>query len=223
MRKMLFVVVLVLVPLSLFAQDRDRDRDSRYRRHDSRPNNFELTPFAGYRWGGTIYADRTDLFGQDVDVASSAAYGLNLAIPIGSTPLKLELMANRQNSHLSLGGGLFEPSGRLADMDISYYHAGVQIPFAASRNATPFVVVSAGIANLDPQIAGVSADNRFSASAGVGIKLPVTENLGFRFEARGYVTSLGNDDRDYCYYCDNNGNDRNFYQGETNIGVVFSF
>src|SRR5580765_7889674 len=55
MRKLFLLLLLVLVTPSLFAQDwRDRrgDRSDRYR-----DNAFELTPFAGYRWGGTLYSN----------------------------------------------------------------------------------------------------------------------------------------------------------------------
>lgn len=82
------------------------------------------------------------------------------------------------------------------------------------------MVVSAGVASLEPDIAGVSADNRFSASAGVGFKMPFSRNLGLRIEARGYYTSLGREDE--CSRCYEDYN-RDLYQGETNVGLVFSF
>src|SRR5438876_1084139 len=95
MRKLVLLVLLVLVTPSLFAQDwRDRrgDRSDRYR-----DNTFELTPFAGYRWGGTLYSN-TGLFNQDVDLDSSANFGVSLGIPVGSN-LKVELLADHSNSN----------------------------------------------------------------------------------------------------------------------------
>src|SRR6185436_8552975 len=132
----------------------------------------------------------------------------------------LNLMANRQSSELEIGGGLFDPTDRVADIDITYLHAGLQLPFARSRGATPYVVISAGLANLDPQIAGVSDETRFSASAGIGVKAPITDALAFRFEGRGYYTSL--EDTNDCRICDYYYN-RDFYQGEVSLGLVFSF
>jgi hypothetical protein len=221
MRKLALLLLLLVLPTTLFAQSRD---DDDWRRRSSRDapsqDAFEITPFLAYRWGGTIFADQTFLFGQDVDVASSAAAGASLAIPLGSTGMKLELMANRQQSELELGGGLFEPDDEVADIDITYMHAGLQIPFARSANVSPYVVVSGGIANLDPQLIGVSAENRFSASAGVGVKLPVSRALSFRFEGRGYYVAM--EEEDDCRVCDYYYND-NFYQGEVNLGLVFSF
>jgi hypothetical protein len=216
MRKVALAVLLLIIPTSLFAQYRPRDRYRRY--YD---NRFELTPLVGYRWGGTIFSDTTRLFGQDVDSASNGDYGLDFGIPLGVTNMKLELMVNRQDTHLTTGGGLFEPDNRVADFHVTYYHAGLMIPFSESRNATPFFIVSAGVGNLDPDISGVSPSNRFSASAGVGVKVPVGDNFGVRLEGRGYFTSLGGDDSG-CHRCNDNGG-HDFYQGEVNLGFVISF
>jgi hypothetical protein len=226
--KKIAALLLILSSTSVFAQeiDRGRDRDENWRDRRfaySTPswNLFELTPFGGYRYGGTIYADRTDLFGFDSDVASAGNLGLHFGIPIGGTPMKLELMVNQQKTHLRGGSGLFEPEVPLADFDVTYYHGGLQIPIGPPEaSAVPFVVLSAGVANLRPDIRGVSAENRFSASAGVGLKVPFNRNVGLRVEARGYFTSLG--DNESCRRCyDDYNND--LYQGETNVGLVISF
>lgn len=222
------LVLLLLTSTTLLAQDDDEnwrerrgDRDDRYERTAPRDSSFELTPFIGYRWGGTIFSDQTFLFDRDVQVASSANFGVSFALPLGDTGLKVELLANRQASQLETESGLFEPNNEVADIDVTYLHAGLQIPFARSRNATPYFVVSGGIANLDPQISGVSAEQRFSASAGLGVKVPINSALSFRFEGRGYYTALeeNNDDCTFCNY----RNNQDFSQGEVNAGLVFSF
>ncbi len=220
MRKI--ALLLLLFTLPALAQSRDDDDWRRRRSYRDTPSAdaFELTPFVGYRWGGTIFADQTFVFGEDVDVAPSANLGLSLGIPLGDTGMKLELMANRQSSELETDSGLFEPEDEVADIDVTYLHAGLQIPFARSRNAVPYAVVSAGLANLDPQISGVSAENRFSASAGIGVKVPMNRALSLRFEGRGYYTSL--QEEDDCSFCDYFYN-RDFYQGEVNLGLSFTW
>lgn len=222
MRKSLLVLLLLTLSTTAFAQSRDDEDWRRRRAYDDAPraNAFELTPFLGYRWGGTIFADQTFLFGEDVDVAPSANFGVNFALPLGDTGMKLELMANRQSSDLETGGGLFEPDNEVAEIDVTYLHAGLQIPFARSRNATPYFIVSGGLANLDPQISGVSAENRFSASAGLGVKIPMSDILSIRLEGRGYYTSL--EEEDDCTICDYFYNE-DFYQGEVNLGLAISF
>lgn len=222
MRKLLpLLLLLTLAAPAALAQDRDDDDWRRGRSRDTpSPDAFELTPFAGYRWGGTIFATQSFVFDQDVEVESSPSFGVGLGIPLGDSGLKLELLANRQSSELVVDRGIFEPEGEVADIDVTYLHAGVQIPFARSRNAMPYVVVSGGIANLDPQLSGIRAENRFSASAGVGIKLPMSEFLSLRLEGRGYYTAL--EEETDCTVCDY-FYDENFYQGEVNLGLTFSF
>ncbi|MBV9497185.1 MAG: outer membrane beta-barrel protein [Acidobacteria bacterium] len=217
------VLLLSLFAVSAFAQDEGWRNRRGYRQPYNSGNMFELTPFGGYRYGGTIFADQTDLFTRDVDVANSVNWGVSAGVPIGNTPLKLELLVDRSASHLETGGGLFDPSNRVGDIDVTYYHAGIQIPFATSRSAEPFLLFSAGVANLDPHISNVSADNRFSAAAGVGVKLPVSRNLSLRIDARGYFTSLGSEDRSRnCSRCSYDY-EHDLYQGETNVGLVFKF
>ena len=229
MKKLLFISMLaVVIPASLFAQNddwRNRRAHDGYRDRNRMvdENLFELTPFVGYTWGGTIHEDQTSLFGQDVDLASSANVGLNLGIPI-SNGMKLELMADRQNTHLGsagFGGGLFDPRGeRVGDFHITYYHAGLQVPFAVSRNARPYFIASAGVANLDPSTPGASTSTRFSASGGLGVKIPISRNVGFRFEGREFYTALPNNDS-FCRLCDSAN--RDLYQGQANFGVYFGF
>jgi opacity protein-like surface antigen len=223
MRKSFFSLLLlfVLVPTSLFAQDGEdwRRRRAERDRYTPRANAFELTPFVGYRWGGTIFADQT-LFGDDLNVAPNPNLGISFALPLGDTGMKLELMANRQTSELETESGLFEPGNELADIDVTYMHVGLQFPFAQSRNAMPYAVVSGGLANLDPQVNGFSAENRFSASAGIGVKVPMSQALSIKLEGRGYYTSLEEDTS--CSFCEYFYN-KDFYQGEVNLGLIFSF
>lgn len=222
MRKLMLMVTVLLIPASLLAQDEGWRNRRVARDAYSTLNMFELTPFGGYRYGGTIFADQTSLFGnQNVDVASAGNFGVNLGIPIGNA-MKIELLVDRQNTHFTNGSGLFAPDQRLGGFDITYFHGGLQIPFAVSRNAAPYVVVSAGLANLEPRVSGASSDTRFSAGAGIGVKIPINRNVGIRIEERGYFTSLSSySNRHYSnYYYDYN---RDLYQGETNVGVFFRF
>ncbi len=222
MRKSLLVLLLLSLATTAFAQDDDDDWRRRRGGYSDAPriNAFELTPFIGYRWGGTIFADQTFIFGEDVDVAPSANFGVNFALPLGDSGFKLELMANRQSSELETDSGLFEPDNEVADIDVTYLHAGLQIPFAQSRNATPYAIISGGLASFDPQVSGVSSENRFSASAGIGVKIPMNRNMSVRLEGRGYYASL--EDTSDCSFCDYFYNE-DFYQGEVNLGLSFSF
>lgn len=217
MRKVIVLLVVMLIPASLFAQNewwRNRQVNRDF-------NMFELTPFVGYRYGGTIYADQTSLFKQNVDLESAANFGVNFAIPVGYS-MKIELMVDRQNTHFTNGNALFAPNQRLGGIDITYFQGGLQIPFAVSRAAQPYFAVSAGVANLDPRVSGASSSTRFAAGLGIGVKVPINRNVGIKIEERGFFTSLSNyGSRAYDYYGYNYNHD--LYQGETNVGVFFKF
>lgn len=225
MRKVAVLTILLLsITTAAFAQDRGRDDDWRRRRaYDSTPDpdSVELTVFGGYRWGGTVFANDTfGVFSDELQVESSPSIGADIAIPLGSSGMKLDLMASHQSSQLETRGGLFDPDNEVADFDVTYFHAGLQIPFARSRNVTPYAVFGAGLANLDPQIAGLSDETRFSLSGGIGVKVPFNRALSLRLEGRGYYTAL-EDDTD-CTICDYFV-DENFYQGEVSAGLSISF
>lgn len=230
MRKLVISLLFLILPATLFAQSPGEEgwrRGAVPPANTPSPHALEITPSIAYRWGGTIYGDQTYVFNQDLDVAPSAAAGITVGFPIGNSGMKLELLANRQQSELESNGGLFEPGIQVADMDVTYIHAGIQIPFGASRNAIPYGVASAGVAILDPRISGLSSENRFSGSLGIGVKLPLSRNFGVRLEGRGYFVAMDNNsddcfvcgqyDDDYYYY------DDTFYQGEVSAGFTFSF
>jgi opacity protein-like surface antigen len=222
MRKYAVLAVLVLtVSTTAFAQGRDDDWRNR-RAYDNTPNPdaVELTVFAGYRWGGTVFASDAFLFNEELQVEPSPSIGADIAIPLGRSGMKLDLMASHQSSQLETGGGLFDPANNVADFDVTYFHGGLQIPFGQSRTATPYAVFGVGMANLDPQIAGLSDETRLSLSGGLGVKVPLSRSLSLRLEGRGFYTAL--EDNTDCAICDYFV-DENFYQGEVNAGLSISF
>lgn len=187
----------------------------------AQPARFEITPFAAYHWGGTITTEVSDLFVADVDVEDSEAFGLIVDVPL-SYGLQLELLASRQDSQLELDSGLFDGDLTLADVTLDYYHVGLLWQWGAGQ-ATPFVVVSGGVTRLAPDVPGADSETRGSMSIGGGVKIFVNRHLGFRFEGRGFVTELSDEDDDrYCNRCYDD-EDNNFTQGEARAGLILRF
>ncbi len=187
---------------------------------------FEFTPTASYRFGGTLYAGESSLFTNDVKVKDSSAYGLTFDIPLASN-IQLELLANRQSSTLRFDQGLFGGTSNVADIDVSYYHVGVLWQWGDGP-VVPFVVASLGDTNLNPDVPGASSNDRFSASLGGGVKVFFNDNIGLRFEGRGFWTDVGGSNnnrhrRDSCYYNDNYCYGNNFSQGQASIGLIFAW
>ena len=135
MRKLLPLLTLLVAP-SLLAQG----------------IGLELTPFAGFRTGGTITSASTDFFGDPVKVDDSGTYGLALDIPI-TNDIQLELMANRQDSSFVRRGGLFEPDNRIADVALTYYQIG-GLWELGGRSVRPFIVLGVGGTTIKEGIRG---------------------------------------------------------------------
>lgn len=200
----LIATVLFLLPTLAFAQR----------------SGIELTPMVGYRWGGTIAADRSDLFGQDVQVANSASYGIALDVPL-TYDLQFELMANHQSSSFETEDSLFDGSNRIADVDLTYYQAGLLWQLGGP-DIKPYVTLSAGVANIDPDVPGARDANKFSGTLGGGVKMFFADNIAFRLEGRGYWTNIDSGNNNDCFRCDYNP-DKDFYQGEASVGLSFRF
>lgn len=182
---------------------------------------FELTPQVSYRWGGTISGDSNDLFDANLDLDNGVGYGVTFDIPL-SRNFQLELLANRQSTQLQFDEGLFGGNFAVADIDVDYYHIGMLYQ-GGDRRVSPFFVASAGVTNLSPDVPGASSDQRFSMSLGGGVKVFVSENVGFRFEGRGFFTVIDNYDSgcyDYCY--DYNYGDT-LSQGQVSAGLILAW
>lgn len=214
MRKILLLVVL-LVPAFAFAQN----------------HVMEVTPFAGYQWGGVISEYETDVFNQDVEVRDHGSYGLLVNVPI-TYGFQFELLYNRQQTSLGTDADLFDPSHTVANIDIDYYHAGLLWQFAPSPSVRPYVTMSLGMANLELDLPNAQDEQKLSGSFGGGVKFMMNKNFGVRFEGRGYWTDTSDDDYYDCCYAKNlqpQNHDYDYYysedlfQGEMLVGVIFAF
>jgi opacity protein-like surface antigen len=188
--------------------------------------HLEITPMAGLRTGGELESSVSDLFDTDVEIDDSETYGVAIDIPL-SRGFQVELLANRQESVFRANGGLFEGDDRLADVSVENYQAGILWQWGGGQ-VNPFVVATLGVAKIDPDVAGAKSENRFASSFGGGVKVFFSQNVGLRFEGRGYWADLGGDsfddrcDRhgDYCY---DYNYDQDLYQLEGSVGLIISF
>lgn len=187
----------------------------------AQPGRFELTPTAGYRLAGDFNSRSNDAFDSrlKVKVDESAVYGLTFDIPL-SEYWQLEILANRQRTAFSTDEGLLSPSDKLGDVDLTFVHAGFLLQWGGGQ-VSPFLTASAGVTHIEPRFNALDSDNRFSASLGGGVKIFFNQNLGVRFEGRGYWTDLDTDFRSDRR--DRNSRRDGLYQGEASAGLIFAF
>lgn len=186
---------------------------------------LEITPTVGFRWGGEIRAEDTTTLDRDADLEEGHSLGLVIDIPV-TEHLQIELLADHQRTGLD-SGTLFGPSDRQFDLDIDYYHVGALYQWTTTR-VKPFVVGSMGIANLDPRDGFNSSTRRFSGSLGGGVKIPLSANIGVRFEGRAFWTDTGDtsfddDEDDHHHGCHDDECSSGLFQAQARLGVTVSF
>ncbi|HEY3203383.1 MAG TPA: outer membrane beta-barrel protein [Thermoanaerobaculia bacterium] len=192
-----------------------------------RQGTVEISPFAGYLFGGTFARGSNALFTSAVDVDDHATYGGRLGVNLSSL-FELEFQYSRTDTSFVTRdtGGVFD-GGRqdLGDLNIDYYMGYLTFNFG-HRRVVPYFTMGAGAAHLDPRVPGVSAsaDTRFTASLGGGLKVFVTPHFGLRFDGRGYTTSLGKGRHISCNDFFDTCSDRHWLtNGEATGGLIFAF
>lgn len=152
----------------------------------ARSVDFEITPFAGYRFGGQ-FEDRATA--EDVDIEESASFGI--AIDAEYSPGQaIQVFYSRQSSQM-------QDISPAIDMDVEYFHVGGVVIFP-HEELLPYAVGTIGATRFSAGPGGVDDETRFSVSLGGGLKHFFTPRLGVRLEARGYFTFVDTDADVFC-------------------------
>jgi len=183
--------------------------------------SFEVTPFIGYRMGGSFDVAGTT---RDADVDNHGSFGvaLDLRIDEGS---QYELLYSRQQTRLQQDS----PLGPL-DLDVEYLHLGGTLVVDQEQwRFTPYVAGGLGLTRFSPKVGTADDDTRFSLSLGAGVRVPISRNFGLRFEVRGYVTLIDTDTAFFCAsgesggFCAIRARGSTFVQYELLAGAAFAF
>jgi outer membrane beta-barrel protein len=199
-----------------------------------REGTVEISPFAGYLFGGEFARGSTSVFDFEVQADDDATFGVRLGYNLTDS-FEMEFQASRtETAFVTKDNELFDPNEQaFGDLTIDYFMGYGTFNFGR-RRAVPYITIGAGVARLDPNVPGTNArkDTRFTASLGIGVKAFVNPHFGFRFDGRGYATSLGDRNDDDEFFCDDNDGffrdcDSNrtdwLTNGEISAGLVFAF
>jgi hypothetical protein len=184
---------------------------------------FQLTPFAGYRIGGTFEDEETEV---EYELDNSSAFGLILNFPSrGNT--EWEIYYSKQSTEVDIAG--FVSGENVLDMDVEYLQIGGTYLFEQSKIAVPYFVATAGVAKMSPDGANTKSDTFFSASAGGGWKYFPASRVGLRLEGRFIGTFIDSNSRIFCQSgaaggeCAISTSGKLLYQFELQAGVIFRF
>lgn len=179
----------------------------------------EVTPFGGWRFGGTFEELSTNAT-RSLDDAVS--YGLIVGIPWNAQDRsRLELVWSHQDTSL----GLSDTQQSGFDVDVDYLHIGGMAPFRTPNDRLEALLSGGlGATFLRPGLAGAGSETRFSLSLGVGLLYRVSQRVGLRLEARGWWTFTETGGAVFCAGgCVVAFSGSGFGQGELTAGLRFAF
>lgn len=186
---------------------------------------FEVTPFAGYRAGGSFDVESTvpDLVDDTVDVGEDASFGVDLGLYRDARGF-YELLYSRQGARLDAKS----PALDGLDVDVEYYQFGGTALFPeAAGNVLPYLSFTLGATRFSA--AGYDTETRFSGSLGGGLRVPLGEHFAAVLGLRGYLTLV---DSSTEFLCESNGGDaacllkgsgKTFFQAEAQLGLALRF
>lgn len=193
----------------------------------ARGQSVELTPYAGYRFGGDFevrgsFADFDFETGLEIDDGSS--YGLILDIGLTAN-VQLELLWGRQESQLLADPGFLDPTEPILDLDLDHYHGGVLFQWGRGQ-VKPFLDFTLGATRFSPTSGLFDDETRFSVGLGGGVKVLLSEHLGVRFDGRYISTLIHEDDELFCDpfgFCFEESVSEYMEQGEVRGGLIILF
>jgi hypothetical protein len=181
----------------------------------ARAQSVQISPFAGYAFGGSV---RDVVLGDSRSFDAALAYGGALSFRI-SESWRFELLYSRQPTQIE--GGLAAPF----DVTIERYLAGFQEEKGPDERVRWFGSVWLGATRFVPGLEGYDSETKFGGGVGLGVKTFFGENVGLRFEARGFYTLVKGEGGMACA----NGtclfafSGKGLWQGDVSAGLILGF
>jgi hypothetical protein len=165
MRKIRLLLLALLVPFALKSQS----------------GGIEIVPFAGYMFGGSV-----NYYEGKVKVENGMNYGGSLLIPVHSL-LDVEVNYTRMQSKATFSPYYGYPNLAYSETDLTTNYlqlGGISKFYAQHTQITPFGSLSLGATWFSPEDDSFSTVWRFSAAAGLGVKVMFTDAVGIMLRGR---------------------------------------
>jgi hypothetical protein len=180
-------------------------------------SSWEITPFYGYMGGGA-FEDPTTNTDRDLDEDNSFGVFIDAA---ADEWRHYELFYVKQ-------GTTVEGSVPM-DLDVEYLQLGGTVSYQDTETVIPYFGMTFGAARLSPHGAGLDDETKLAFSLGGGFKVPITDHIGVRFDARAFITLLDTDGNLFCVSdstggtCAIRAKSDTFLQYQASLGVVIGF
>jgi opacity protein-like surface antigen len=158
---------------------------------------IEITPFAGYTFGGQFEAEEgTAPAGSDIDVDDASSFGLMVNWPAEENT-EWEVYLNRQSTSLEAEGLFTPPDTPPTDLDITYLQVGGTY-WGQGERARPYFVATVGASRFEPDDSSFDSETFFAFTVGGGYKIAPTSRLGLRLEGRVLGSLVDSDSSVFC-------------------------
>jgi Outer membrane protein beta-barrel domain len=179
-------------------------------------NAFEITPFVGYMFGGE-FEDPVDSADRDLDGATNFGVIFDFAI---ESWRQYELLYSMQSTELD---GVVP-----LDMDVQYLQIGGTVSYEEATRVIPYFGMTFGATHFSPDETGLDDETKLSFSVGGGMRVPITDHIGVRFDARAFITLLDTDGEIFCVSsagatCRIQAKSDVFLQYAAMLGVIIGF
>jgi opacity protein-like surface antigen len=174
------VVSLAMAAAAAPAAAQDRGQDQDY-------PEFEITPFYGYMIGGE-FEDPSTNTDRDLDEANDLGVIFNAAA--GDQWRHYEVLYSTQSTEIDGSVPI--------DLDAEYLQLGGTVSHPDAEYVIPYFGITIGAARFSPDQSGLDSETKFAFTVGTGVKVPITEHIGVRFDARAFVSLLDTDGNIFC-------------------------
>lgn len=181
--------------------------------------NWEITPFIGYMAGGE-FEDPTTNTDRDLEEDNNFGIIINAAVDRGR---HYEFLYAQQSTEV--GGATATPF----DLDVQYLQIGGTVSSVDAERVIPFFGLTVGAARFSPDAPGLSDETKLAFSIAGGVKVPITDHIGVRFDARAFVSLLDTDGNIFCSSVDGQGTcairtkSDTFLQYHAALGLIVAF
>jgi opacity protein-like surface antigen len=185
---------------------------------------FEVTPFVGYRTGGSFEQPETATSpARDVDLDDGSSWGIDLGLYRDGSSF-YELLYSTQSTSMDSS----DPTLSRVDVQTDYYHFGGTLLFADEQWMVPYLSLTAGATRFSAD-GGYGSETKFSMSLGGGLRLPFSDNLAATLGLRGYLSFIDSDSQFFCASggeqsgCLVRSSGSTYFQGEAQLGLTLRF
>ncbi|SES65425.1 hypothetical protein [Thalassotalea agarivorans] len=184
---------------------------------EEQDSSFEITPFIGYRFGGSFDDTLAD---TGVDVDEDLSYGLVFAWDYDPKRQGELLLSHFEGATLN-GNGTVSSIG---DIAITYLHIGGNVPLS-DGNFKNYISGGLGLSHFSPKNEIYANETKFSLNVGFNSRYYFTDNISWYGGVRAYATFFNSDSALFC-----NGGNCNIFissdlwiQSELTTGIGFKF